>query len=880
MQVENSKSRMTLYIAIGVFFTAIFAYLRTMPMAMSFWDCGEYITTSHILGVPHQPGTPLYILVGKVFDLMFSGILGTTAAAVNFMSVFFSALALMFVYLIIEHIARKADPDSNWLPHAGGIIGALFLMFSDTFWRNAIEAEVYGLSAFMISSLTWLAFKWYDYRVGSRGNGLLYLIFYMLGLGVGFHLGSLLVYPGIFLFVWLAKDRGLEFADLLLISFGLFLFLLSTMIADNFVIPGLLAIYAVLVFWRSSKGSNFVLISSALFMLGLSVHLVLMIRAGLDPAINQTQPDNFATLMTVLRREQYPPINPMVRKADFIWQIGYYYNYLMDQFYFTWMGPVRIKLATTFLVPIFLGILGLVHGIWRARYWMLMIFVNYIINADILNVYLNFSNHEVRERDYFFFAGFMLFAIFIGTGASAILRYANGPLSSVGGHLKSIKIKIPVAMLALVLVIIAAMPALVPGHVKWFEHDQTENVVGREYAWNLLAGLDQNAIVFTNGDNDTFPVWYLQEVEKFRTDVTVVNLSLINLSWYIIQMMERVEGPPIPLTYSKAEVKELRAVRYEDPNTGEQEVVFVKDWIIDSIVSANKFERSVYFAVTIPRDNMKRYFPYLMMEGLAYKLTRTRSADDMPVVDSNRLLANLYGVYDLDGILSGDTDSRRAAFARLNNVSSDVATGQTAEITGIVDVKLDSLINYVAPYRKDLFFDINAERLVGNYPAALIRAGYDFVRMTQRTPADQPEVYDAYMVKAEAAFEMAACFDPTFPMCIDIYPMILVEQGRVDKAISHMELIAGEIPFEEEMTSVDQLVSAMITVRHADKAEQWLRRRVEKDPQSPFNYRLLFRTHKATNAIDKCKSVLDEWELISGAKDLEMRAALEQTGGQ
>jgi Tfp pilus assembly protein PilF len=110
--------------------------------------------------------------------------------------------------------------------------------------------------------------------------------------------------------------------------------------------------------------------------------------------------------------------------------------------------------------------------------------------------------------------------------------------------------------------------------------------------------------------------------------------------------------------------------------------------------------------------------------------------------------------------------------------------------------------------------------------------------------------------------------------------MILVEQGRVDKAISHMELIAGEIPFEEEMTSVDQLVSAMITVRHADKAEQWLRRRVEKDPQSPFNYRLLFRTHKATNAIDKCKSVLDEWELISGAKDLEMRAALEQTGGQ
>ncbi len=81
----------------------------------------------------------------------------------------------------------------------------------------------------------------------------------------------------------------------------------------------------------------------------------------------------------------------------------------------------------------------------------------------------------------------------------------------------------------------AVLP-IAPGQTKWFEHDRHENRIGYEYAWNILAGLDENAIVFTNGDNDTFPIWYLQYVEHFRTDVTVVNLSLVNLPWYIKQL--------------------------------------------------------------------------------------------------------------------------------------------------------------------------------------------------------------------------------------------------------------------------------------------------------------------------------------------------------
>ena len=153
------------------------------------------------MGVPHQPGTPLYVLVGRVFDIVFGSADITqasmrTAWAVNFMSAFFSALAVMFVYLIIWELARRADPGRGWLAHVGGVVGAFFLAFSETFWNNAIEAEVYGLSAFMMALLTWLAIRWYDHREHRGSNNLLLLMIYLLGLGVGFHLGSVLVYPG------------------------------------------------------------------------------------------------------------------------------------------------------------------------------------------------------------------------------------------------------------------------------------------------------------------------------------------------------------------------------------------------------------------------------------------------------------------------------------------------------------------------------------------------------------------------------------------------------------------------------------------------------------------------------------------------------------
>ncbi|MDX2472285.1 MAG: DUF2723 domain-containing protein, partial [Candidatus Krumholzibacteria bacterium] len=502
---EKWYRRPQVLIAAGVFALTLAVYVMTLNPTTPFWDAGEFITTSHIVGVPHQPGTPLYVLVGRVFDVLFGQADITTASmntawAVNFMSAFFSALAVMFIYLLIWELARRSDPDSGWLAHIGGVVGALFLAFSETYWNNAIEAEVYGLSAFMMACLSWLAIRWYDHRESAGSNQLLLLMVYLLGLGVGFHLGSILVYPGIFLLVLFATRRQLALWDLLLISSGLFIFLMSTSkpregpLAESWdtMILVALVVYLLFVAIRSIQGKHFALIGSLLFFTGLTVHLMMMVRAGAspEPYINQTDPDTFEKLMSVIRREQYPSLNPFERQAPLGFQFKYYYNYLFEQFYFIGDGSSLLTKVTTVIGPIFLALVGLFQGLRRALPLIFVPLIGYLINGEGLTLMLNFTNHEVRDRDYFYFSAFMFFAVFIGLGAAALLRYAVGGEGESADEAEQAgrnwrvdipRVKIgPLAMVtATVLLVVSVLPA-VPGQTKYFEHDNSQNYIAYE----------------------------------------------------------------------------------------------------------------------------------------------------------------------------------------------------------------------------------------------------------------------------------------------------------------------------------------------------------------------------------------------------------------
>jgi hypothetical protein len=1025
-------------VASGVFVLALGVYVATLGPTIDFWDCAEYITVSHIVGVPHQPGTPLYVLVGRVFDVVLGSADITkaslrTAWAVNFMSAFFSALAVLFVYLSIVRLARRADPDSGWLAMAGGVVGSLFLVFSETFWNSAVEAEVYGLAAFTMALLTWLGLVWYDSRTERRSDWLLLLLVYLFGLGVGFHLGSLLVYPGFFLLVWLSRDRQLPVLDLLLVSVGLALFLASTtFITDGNVLLALGSLYALACVGRAVKRRPVALLGLLLFIAGLSVHAMMLIRAGAtpEPAINQTAPDNFRTLLSVLRREQYPALNPLERQAPLSFQFQYYYEFFIQQFTFL-SAPGGLSRFGVLLGPVALGLLGLMHGLRRARPVIWLLVALYLINADGLTLYLNFTDHEVRPRDYFYFAAFMYYAVFIGLGVASLLRYtagAEGPTLAqregeasppppdrpwalqpffmrvvvafvvamlclvftpggakaagigfflfglpfaglwVGHYLDrqtrgqpsvngqawgarkwTTRLALAVSLLAAVvvagallsvfasgidrvfvlacygallggavlvygeplagprpavrlpalpavrtgylakvgavlLVVIAAMPLLQPGHRKWFEHDRSGNRIAHEYAWNILAGLDRNAVIFTNGDNDTFPIWFLQEVEHFRRDVTVVNLSLVNLTWYVKQL--RNSASSLPLSYTDAELDNLRAQVFRDPTTGETQWVLVRDYVVKDIVDTNRRNanhRPVFFAVTIPRENMDFYFPFLQMEGLAYRLTETRAPDGMPTTDADRLLANVLSVYKLDALLTGDDGTRQALYAEKAGWQSDrPAEVQLAERAMPAQMDLEPLVEMVGQNRTDVYRSPNAVNLLGNYPVSVARAGFDYLRRAEELRTADGGIaladtgrYDLYTARALVAYELARKFDPTNALvATGYYPLLLLESGKIDETLAYLESLRGRVDPAVEEQAILSGMRGFLGLGKSAAAVTWMETQIAARPDWVFAYDVLFRIHEDDGNVGKAREVVRRFEQATGKKDQRLEDAL------
>ncbi len=878
--------------AAGVFLLTLVFYTLTLGPTTDFWDCGEFITASHIVGVPHQPGTPLYVLVGRVFDVVLGNADITqpamrTAWAINFMSAFFSSLAVMMIYLVIWELSRRTHPDARWAAHIGGVVGALFLAFSETFWNNAVEAEVYGLSAFMLATLTWLALKWYDYREQESSNRLLLLIIYLLGLGVGFHLGTLLVYPGIFVLILFSSKRELPWQDLLLMSAGLAIFMASTMIRDNALVVGSLILYFALVLLRTFQQRNFVLLGSALFFIGLTVHLMMMIRASAvpEPFINQTDPENFDTLMSVLRREQYPKLQDGTRKAPLLWQYSYYYNYLLNQFYFLGHNGSKLAAASSFLGPFLLAAVGLVQGFRRLMPLILLPVVNYLFNGEILTLVLNFSNHEVRERDYFYFAAFLFFAIFIGLGASSLIRFAVGAegrsaaaIQKMGGNWRQGLTQVPFTPMAKVTAVVLILISLLqvnPMERKFFEHDRSENRISYEYAWNILAGLDENAIIFTNGDNDTFPIWYLQAVELFRTDVTVVNLSLVNLPWYVKQLKKA--DPPLDISKTDLEIEELKHRRYTDPETGRETIIMIKDFVVHDVITTNytKERRPVFFAVTIPSENMIRYFPNLQMEGMAYRLMDQPSASGDPVTNPEKVLENMLGTYRMDALMQSSSQSRHDVFNAYRGLHTDtgeVVLGKNGSALSMAE--LDTLKEMLGESRKDVFRGVNADHLFGNYPAALNRAGYEFFMRAQRVADIDSVEYARNLNGALVAFEACLKISPWNEQTLDLYPLLLVQAYRDKDAKEFLTSLSDNVPRELEERVVYSTLSGLVRGGVTSLALEWLSERIFQTPDRLFYYQVQFSLYQNMGRVKEATLVADAWQHHAGERDPAMDQGL------
>ena len=204
-----------------VFLFAAAVYILTAEAGGSLWDCGEFVSSCFKVQIPHPPGAPLFVIIGRVFIVLFGDNPLTAAKAVNIMSALASAFTILFLFWTITHFARKIMgikttdtlTTGQWISVMGaGVVGALAYTFSDSFWFSAVEGEVYALSSFFTAIVFWAILKWENHADEADADKWIVFIFFMMGLSIGVHLLNLLTIPAIVMVYYFRKQDSFNYA--------------------------------------------------------------------------------------------------------------------------------------------------------------------------------------------------------------------------------------------------------------------------------------------------------------------------------------------------------------------------------------------------------------------------------------------------------------------------------------------------------------------------------------------------------------------------------------------------------------------------------------------------------------------------------------------
>lgn len=767
-----------------VFLITAFVYFSTVQPSVSFWDCGEFIASSYLLQVPHPPGTPFFLILGRVFSLI--PFAANIAFRVNTMSVLASAFSIMFLYLIavrlIHSMLNEKEPSifNAFITNTAAAIGALSLAFSETFWFNAVEAEVYATSTFFIAIITWLVVLWNDKADEPGNERYLILISYLIGLSTGVHLMAVLGAVPIVMIIYFRKyvsdDEALKKSGYLflihsaivtVVAFVLWSGLTDTTppmpeqykeIDSKFIMSAIaVSVIFMGIFWKkvftrssfyipimiggvalvayypfmvkkipaliSALGGNndttdviilFLLLGalsaaiyfanqkklftldlvlkSVLFaIIGFTSYSMIIIRSNQDTPINLNSPKTFTELESYLNREQYGDFPTFKRRfsqedhqsgiyseyssdLDFLWtyQVDHMFNRYLLWNYAGNSSTVQdspVDWSVLWGIPFFIGLFGIFYQFqknWKMGSVFLMMF---IFLGFLTAFYQNQQEPQPRERDYFYVGAFFVYSIWIALGVRGVVEVLQS-------YIKSDLAK-PLTI-GVLLVFVVLIPAKMFG-ANYHKNDRSRNYVPWDYSYNMLQSVEPNAILFTNGDNDTFPLWYLQDVEGVRRDVRIVNLSLLNTPWYILQMKNTTPhgALKVPMTMPDAQIQQIGYTRFSGSNEflplsdmqlqkfevtdstiaknkglswilkptlnfGSFQGLRVQDLAVLDIIKSSNWERPIYFAVTCSDDSKIGLDDYLIMEGLAFKLVPQKRPGRLEFVNEKVMLQELF----------------------------------------------------------------------------------------------------------------------------------------------------------------------------------------------------------------------------------------------
>lgn len=327
------------------FFIALTTYALTVEPTGSFWDAGEYIATAAKLQIGHPPGAPLLQMIGAFFA-MFALEPTQIARMVNYVSGVSSAFTILFMFWTLTNLLRKLIGSSKEMTNAqaiailgSGIVGALAFTYSDSFWFNAVETEVYAMASLIMALLLWMGLKWTDHIEEPRGDRWLIAISFVVGLTFGIQFMGFLAIPSVGLLYFFKKYKtttvkNFLVANILVVTLLMLVYKFSltyvlqlfgwseVFFVNNFGLPfnsgsiimGLVFIgvfYYALKYTRSKNlvGANTVVLSLMFLILGFSSWLMLPIRANAGVIINENDPSDARSLLAYYNREQYPGVD-------------------------------------------------------------------------------------------------------------------------------------------------------------------------------------------------------------------------------------------------------------------------------------------------------------------------------------------------------------------------------------------------------------------------------------------------------------------------------------------------------------------------------------------------------------------------------------------
>lgn len=505
-------------------------YAATMAPGVTFWDAGEFIAAIRVLGIPHPPGTPLFVALGHVWAALLASTMGY-ARATNLFSVVCTASAGALTALLI---ARTARADASIALHRqlawAGVAAALCAGLMTSAWGIASETEVYALA--LLHSILLLSAGW---RAGSARIGddrWLLATAYLIALVPAVHLSALVSAPAALALA--SRDgsgawhpvRGALLGGVMLVSAGVGLM--------SWMLVGLGVLVVVLALARSPRAQRARLaLVLPLVLIGASALLILLVRARHDPAINQGDPSSLRALAEVVARRQYD-VSPLFPRRAPVWlQLATLAQYVDWQFgmslgrgIFTSIPRVLVTFACLALGAV--GYRAIRRDAPRLADGLLVLtisgslgvcaYLNLRAGASIGYGFVPVDAHEARERDYFFVLGFWGWGCFVGYAGMELVRRWRLPLW-----------------------IVLAMPALplVANLTSSRRTDAGERLAAREVAVALLASAPPDAVLFVEGDNDSYPIWYLQTVEGVRPDVLPVTIPLLPADWYQHEIARR-----------------------------------------------------------------------------------------------------------------------------------------------------------------------------------------------------------------------------------------------------------------------------------------------------------------------------------------------------